>query len=74
MTEVVHGLAHAAEADHGPAFAVAQQALYAYALPRLIGLQGRAAAAPPPPPQMYPPAPPRAPPGFGGRGYGRGRW
>ena len=63
VTELLHGLAHAAEEDHGPAHDACLQALHAYAFPRL-------AAGPPPPPAptvpddgpfRQPPAPPPRP-------------
>ena len=68
VTELLHGLAHAAEEDHGPEHDACLQALHAYAFPRL------AAGGPPPPPTPAvpadgpfglprPPAPPPAPRG-----------
>ena len=68
VTELLHGLAHAAEEDHGPEHDACLQALHAYAFPRL------AAGGPPPPPTpavptdgpfglLRPPAPPPAPRG-----------
>ena len=50
VTELLHGLAHAAEEDHGPAHDACLQALHAYAFPRL------AAGGPPPPPAPAVPA------------------
>jgi hypothetical protein len=72
VTELLHGLAHAAEEDHGPAHDACLQALHAYAFPRL------AAGGPPPPPaptvpddgpfgRPQPPAPPPAAPPRGPR-------
>ncbi|KAH8072038.1 hypothetical protein JL721_3946 [Aureococcus anophagefferens] len=37
VTEILHGLAHAIDDDHGDDHGAAAQALYAHALPRLIG-------------------------------------
>jgi len=58
VTELLHGLAHAAEEDHGPAHDACLQALHAYAFPRL-------AVGPPPPPGPAPPAPRGPPPSDG---------
>ncbi|EGB08096.1 hypothetical protein AURANDRAFT_64375 [Aureococcus anophagefferens] len=74
VTEILHGLAHAIDDDHGDDHGAAAQALYAHALPRLIG---GAAPPPPPPPMTLGPLPgarhAAAPRTHGGDARGRGR-